>query len=354
MGKGYDDRMNCRWILPPLAAGFLFLGQALGGDPDLVATGQGVEIDRATLEQSAQADLDKLDLEQKRLVAEMKKRRYNILSEKLQELVGKRVLELEAETRGISAKELYEEATADVPPPTEQEIDQVYETNKSRFNQPKEQVIPRIETFLKQKKSREAFVAYVEKLAKKYDVQYHLEPLRFSVSTEGSPTRGPADAPVTIIEFSDFQCPYCAQAHGTIQKIVDKYGAKIRLVFRQFPLTNIHHNAQEAAEASLCAADQGKFWEMYDALFADQSKLAGPQLKETAKTLGLDEQAFDSCLDSHKFATEVTADVSDGVVAGVSGTPAFFINGRPLNGAVDYDTVAKIVDEELAATAGTH
>lgn len=346
--------MNFRRTLLPLAASLLLTSFAFGEEPEFVATGQGVKIDRATLEQSAQADLGKLDLEKKRLEAEMKKRRYKVLSDKLQELVGQRLLELEAEARQVTAEELYTEATANVPEPTEAEIDRIYEVNKARFKQPEETVRPTIVKYLKQKSSKEAFVAYVETLAEKYGVQYHLTPLRFDVSTQGAPSKGPEDAPVTIVEFSDFQCPFCSQAHGTLEQIVEKYGPKVRLVFRQFPLTNIHKNAQEAAEASLCAAEQGKFWEMHDAMFSDQSKLAPEDLKATAKTLGMDEEAFASCLDSHKYASEITADVDDGVTAGVSGTPAFFVNGRPLSGAVDFMTVAKVVDEELAETAGSH
>jgi protein-disulfide isomerase len=158
---------------------------------------------------------------------------------------------------------------------------------------------------------------------------------------------GHEDAPVTIIEFSDFQCPYCQRLAPTIDQVKSSYGDRVRVVFRHFPLP-MHKDAQTAAEASLCANEQGKFWDMHDVMFEEQKSLGVDQLKEKAARIGLDTEQFNSCLDGDNFATAVAADVKAGAAAGVTGTPAMFVNGRFLNGAVPYEQLAKVIDEELA------
>ena len=160
---------------------------------------------------------------------------------------------------------------------------------------------------------------------------------------------GPIDAPVTIVEFSDFQCPFCSRVIPTLKQIEESYGDKVRLVFRQFPLHRLHPQAQKAAEASLCADDQGKFWEMHDAMFADQRGLAVDSLKAKAAELELDTATFDECLDSGKYAERIETDLAEGAAVGVTGTPAMFINGRFLSGAVPYEQIAAVIDQELEA-----
>ena len=157
--------------------------------------------------------------------------------------------------------------------------------------------------------------------------------------------RGPADAVVTVVEFSDFQCPFCSRVLPTFEQVNKAYGDKIRFVFRQFPLESIHPQARKAAEASLCARDQGKFWEMHDAMFADQAGLAVDKLKEKAAKIGLDAAQFASCLDGGKAAAEVTADLGVGQAVGVSGTPSTYVNGRMIDGAVDFAAMSKLIDE---------
>ena len=161
------------------------------------------------------------------------------------------------------------------------------------------------------------------------------------------PSKGPANAPITIVEFSDFQCPFCSRVNPTLAQVREKYGDKVRIVFRQFPLS-FHQQAQKAAEASLCAGDQGKFWELHDAMFADQQALGVDQLKTKAAGLGVNAEQFNQCLDSGKHAATVQADLKDGSAAGVSGTPAMFINGRFLSGAQPLNEITKVIDDELA------
>ncbi len=132
-----------------------------------------------------------------------------------------------------------------------------------------------------------------------------------------------------------------------LHQVVDTYKDKVRLQYRQFPLNSIHPLAQKAAEASLCANEQGKFWEMHDAMFGDQQGLAVDKLKEKATALGLEADQFASCLDTGKMAAAVSTDLQAGSAAGVNGTPAIFVNGRMLSGAQPYEAIAKVIDEEL-------
>jgi protein-disulfide isomerase len=154
---------------------------------------------------------------------------------------------------------------------------------------------------------------------------------------------------VTIVEFSDFQCPYCKQVQGTLKDLLAKYNGRVKLAFRDFPMRAIHPRAQTAAEASRCAEEQGKFWEYHDALFADQSKLDATGLASTARSMGLDEKSFQSCLASGKFKAQIETDLQDGGKAGVAGTPGFFVNGIFLSGSQPQAEFEKIIDSELAS-----
>jgi protein-disulfide isomerase len=149
-----------------------------------------------------------------------------------------------------------------------------------------------------------------------------------------------------MIEFSDFQCPYCLRANPTVEQVLRTYGDRIHFVYRHYPLPG-HPNARPAAEASACAAEQGKFWPYHDRLFANPGKLGDADLKQTAVELGLNAAQFNSCVDTHKFRAQVDADLKAGEEAGVNGTPAFFINGRSVSGAQPFDVFKKVIDEEL-------
>lgn len=169
---------------------------------------------------------------------------------------------------------------------------------------------------------------------------------RAEVSADDDPVKGPNSAKVTIIEFSDFQCPFCGRAQATLNQIQDTYGDDVKFVFRDFPL-GFHENAQKSAEAAECAHEQGKFWEYHDLLFENQEALAVTDLKGYAAELDLDTKQFNECLDSGKYEEEVKSDMDDGIAAGVKGTPAFFINGRSIVGAQPFANFKKVIDEEL-------
>lgn len=177
-------------------------------------------------------------------------------------------------------------------------------------------------------------------------------PERLNVSADDDPSIGPADAPVTIIEFSDYQCPFCKRFRDqTLDQLLKTYEGKVRFVYRDFPLNGIHAAAQQAAEAAECADDQGQFWAMHDVIFNNQSALAkasGTDLfKVYAAKLKLDIEKFSACLDSGKYASEVQHDLEDGIAYGVTGTPAFFINGQLISGAVPLATLAEVIEKAL-------
>ena len=172
---------------------------------------------------------------------------------------------------------------------------------------------------------------------------------RVDVSTDGDPSIGPENAPVTVIEFSDYQCPYCQQWYQQVyQKLMASYPGKIRFVYRDNPLP-MHPQAEPAAEAAECAGDQSAYWKYHDALFSGQYSLGRDAYMQYALDLGLDTKAFAACLDNHTFQGEVEADASDAAKAGISSTPTFVVNGRLLVGALPFADFKKVIDEELAA-----
>lgn len=169
------------------------------------------------------------------------------------------------------------------------------------------------------------------------------------VVTSDDHVRGGENAKVTIVEYSDFECPFCEAAYPTIKQVMDTYGDDVRIVYRHFPLS-FHAQAQKSAEASECAADQGKFWEYHDMVFENQALISGgvTQFKKWAADLRLNTTRFNSCLDSGEKADEVTDDMNSGVALGVSGTPGFFINGISVVGAQPFSSFKQIIDQELA------
>lgn len=162
-----------------------------------------------------------------------------------------------------------------------------------------------------------------------------------------APVKGPKDAPITLMEFTDFQCPYCKGAVNTLHQIEAAYPGKIKIVARQNPLA-LHQRARPSAEAAFCAKEQGKFWEYREKLFANQSQLEEADFRRYAKELGLSEKKFDKCLTEHRHAAKIDADLAEGQRYGVRGTPHFFINGRPISGAQPYDNFKAVIDDELA------
>lgn len=167
--------------------------------------------------------------------------------------------------------------------------------------------------------------------------------------TDADHLRGSKDAPVVLVEFSDFQCPYCSRHHDTMKQIKDAYGDQVAWVWKQFPLTGLHPFAQKAAEASECASEQGKFWEYADKLMENQANLSTDLFGKLASELKLDTAKFNTCLSSDKYLAKVQADETEGTTKGVEGTPATFVNGELISGAIPFDSFKSVIDQALGA-----
>ncbi|MBT3984427.1 MAG: DsbA family protein [Bacteriovoracaceae bacterium] len=214
------------------------------------------------------------------------------------------------------------------------------------------QIKERIKGFLETEKKKKAVDKWLgEKTAKNPVEVYIAKPSRptFNVPVANDdPYKGGKNAKVVIVEFSDFQCPFCAKGADLTKQILKKYGDKVKFVYKNFPLP-FHTQAHGAAQAALCAKEQSvdSFWKFHDTMFADQTKLALPDLKNTAKTLGLKTEQFAKCLDSKKYSKAVDDSLSEGKKVGVRSTPTFYVNGKLINGAQPLETFSEIIDEEL-------
>ena len=266
----------------------------------------------------------------------------------IDDIVGDKLLAQESKARGITSAALMDqEIGTKIPTVTEAEVAAWYDANPSRVQGAKlDQVRAPIRSMLTQERTQIAYQTYVDQLKTKTPVRISLEPPRQKVAVAGSPSKGPTAAPVEVVEFSDFQCPFCLRAYPTVNQVLSTYGDRVHFVYRNYPLPN-HPDARPAAEAAQCAAEQGQFWPYYDRLFADQTKLSVDGLKQSAAALGLDAVRFNACVDTHKYKDRVENDIKEGNEAGVNGTPAFFINGRLLSGAQPFDAFKRVIDEEI-------
>lgn len=171
--------------------------------------------------------------------------------------------------------------------------------------------------------------------------------LRPIIESKDDPILGPAEAAVTIVEFSDFQCPFCRQSFPIIRELEKYYQGKIKVIYRDFPISQIHPDAMLAHLAANCAYEQGKFWAMHDKIFQNQERIKENDLKNYAAQIGLDRMAFNSCLSSNKYTQEINEDLQNGLTLGVSGTPTWFINGYKLEGVISLDTWKDLIEGVL-------
>jgi len=288
---------------------------------------------------------DNLDV----LEARYLQQRYTIVDRTLQTVLRDRLLSAEAKKQNKTVDELLAAEVGGSFEPSEIEINAWYQDNQSRVRgRTVDQLRGQIADLLRKERRAEANAKLDARLYKEQKVEVRLQPYRVELNNEGAPAMGPDDAPVTFVEFSDFQCPFCSQFHPTMKQLAQKYGSKLRVVYRQYPIPSLHPNAFKAAEASLCANEQGKFWELHDMMFQEQNQLTISDLKAKAARLSMDQKKFDSCLDSGKYTQRVQDDAKEGSKVGVSGTPALFVNGVEIDGgAVGFDVVSKAIDREL-------
>ncbi len=294
-----------------------------------------------------------LEVEAKPKLQEIQNQMYTARKEVLERMAVERIVKAEAAKKG-QTEEQYIQARVEALPvsqPSDADVKEFFDRLKAAGRIPPDTKLEQIKDQLVQamvnQQRRASVQKVIEELRTAANLQIDLPPPRVEVAATG-PARGPTDAKVTIVEFSDFQCPYCGAAYTTVEQLMQQYAGKVKLVFRQFPLP-IHPQAEKAAEASLCAQDQGKFWEFHDLLFKNQKKLDVSDLKTYAGSAGLDAAKFATCLDSGEKKKQVDQDLEAGQAAGVNGTPAFFINGVFLNGAMPIEEFKKVIDPELAS-----
>lgn len=283
---------------------------------------------------------------------ELEQQRYDILKAGVDGIIDKELVTQEAAARGISVAELMtQEVQNKAEAPPEGLVNQLYEANKEQIGQPFEEVKAQLEEYVQQAGVEARQGEFLQELRGKYKVAVHLEPPTVEVANGERPARGPANAPITIVAFSDYECPFCKRGEETLEQVIETYGDKVKVFHRDYPLS-FHANAHAAAQAAHCANDQSKFWEYHTKLF-EASDLTATGLASIAKDLALDEGKFSECLSSGKYKAAVDKEMADGNAAGVNGTPAFFINGRSLSGAQPFEAFKEIIDAELARIGQT-
>src|SRR5712691_693049 len=274
---------------------------------------------------------------------------YNLKRQKVEALVAEKLLAKEAARRGITVPMLLDaEVTSKVGLVTEQEIETFSQANKARLQGEEATLREQIRAHLQNQKLAAQRDAFVQSLRSQATVVVHLEPpppLRVQIAVDGAPFRGSSAAPVTIVEFTDFQCPFCKRVQTTLEQVQSRYGEKVTVVHRDFPIDTLHPQARKAHEAARCANEQGKFWAYHDVLYANAPKAKPEQLKAYAQDVGLDLPAFEHCLDSGKYQAAVQQDVEEGGRFGVTGTPVFFINGRLLSGAQPLESFTRVIED---------
>ena len=288
-------------------------------------------------------------------LSEERERLYQLQKQKLEEYVNAVLLTREAKKNGVSVDTLLDrEVHSKIMSITDDEIEVFYRSNKSRLgmdlNSPREQ----IRKYLLIKKIEAQKALYLKSLRSHARIETYLKapPLfRAQVPVAGAPFHGPKDAPVTIVKFEDYQCPFCKQVQPMLRELLSRYNGKIKLVHKDLPLDSLHPQARQAAEAARCADEQGQFWSYHDALYAHSPNADKQSLTRYAKEVGLDINAFGRCLDSGKFKAVVQRDLRDGALLGVTGTPTLFINGREISGNQPLEVFETILNEELGQTS---
>jgi protein-disulfide isomerase len=301
------------------------------------------ELDRELRDQ-----LLKLELDYKRSV-------HRARRQMLQNIVDSQLVQSEAARREVTPAELGRTLQEEAAAVSEEEIRALFEQLGDGVQGSYEENRAKLEAYLVNQRYEKGKVDFVERLRDQTQIEFRLSypslPVLEIPGDGTGPSRGPRDAPVTIVEFSDFQCVFCRQVQETLNRVLEAYPSQVRLVYRHFPLRN-HDLAGPAAEASVCAEEQGRFWAYHDALFAHQDELSEPKLLDLALQADLDTESFEACLAEGRYRERVAADFQAGREGGVRATPAFFVNGRPIFGVESLETFRELIDRELERSEG--
>src|SRR5262249_44602136 len=285
-------------------------------------------------------------------ILDIEEQRYQLKRRELDALIRHHLLAQEAARRGTSVPALLDtEVTSKVPLVTEKEVEDFYQANRTQLSGNEAEIRKNLRASFQEQKLTAQRERFFQSLRSQARIVDRLQPppvLRLHVSGSGTAIRGPADASVTLVEFSDFHCPFCKRVQPTLAELLKTYPDKVKLVYRDLPLDGLHPQARGAAEAARCAQDQGKFWEYHDVLFDQAPKASVEDLKRYARKVGLDAEKFDSCIFQSTHHDAVQRDIDEATRLGLMGTPAFFINGRFVNGAQPIEKFVQIIEEELA------
>jgi protein-disulfide isomerase len=277
----------------------------------------------------------------------LRNQEYEIESKALDKLIRQKLLESAARQQGVSPEALLlRQADSTVADPTDQEVLAYYLAQPDRNRQTFDQVKTQLRAALRRAKVLYARDAYLDHLRAQANVVVLLNPSRAAVNFDPARMKGNPAAPVVIVEFSDFQCPFCRQQEPILARVLAKYGAQVALSYRDFPVSGLHPLAWQAAEASRCGGEQGKYWQLFEMLMT--GGLDTPSLKRYAHDLKLDETQFDRCLTGDQYKAAIQSDRQDAENLGVAATPTFFINGISMVDAESEEALSKVIDQELA------
>ena len=271
---------------------------------------------------------------------------YNLEKKILDDYIENMLLKQEAQKQGLTVEQLLDKQVRSTLPkdPSEESLHVYYEgvDSKEPYAALREKILNRI----RQLRFDRAKAAYMQTLKAKSNVVVSLPPPRAEIALTNTPVLGDKNAPVLLIEYADYECPYCQQVAPALRKLENEYKGRVAFAFKDTPLP-MHPHAQKAAEAARCAGAQGKYWDFYHELFASK-KLDLPDLKSDAQKLKLDQTAFDKCLDSGSQAAAVKTQSDEASELGLQGTPSFFVNGRFMSGAASYEQLKDAIEQELA------
>jgi protein-disulfide isomerase len=334
---------------------FLKLCSGMGLTFAMVILGCGSSVAQTESGVVAQIGAEKItarDLEQEESAKLLQARNtyYQAQSKALEDLIEKKLIEQKAKSENLTVSQLIDrDIKSKVQDPTDDQMKVYYEGLGT--DQSYESVRDKILEKIRQVRADRIQSAYINKLRERTTVVVTLTPPTANVQLANANTLGSKTAPVMLVEFADYECPYCQKVAADIQKLQTDFGGKVAVTFKDFPLP-MHAHAEKAAEAVRCAGKQGKYWEMHDQVFHSK-QLDVDQLKTQARALELDGAQFDQCVDSGETAAAVQQDRQEGVQLGLSGTPSFFINGHFFSGALDYSALKQIIDQQLAQPAKT-
>ena len=311
------------------------------GGSDVIAYLAGEPINQETIDKLISGDLVKL-----------RQQEFDLREKALKQYVLETLLEAEADKRGTDLAGLMKsEVEEKAPQPSREQVAQYAEQYKTRDpllrGKEGEQMMMAAAQQVRQQLLANRRNDYVREVMNSADLKVLLDPPRVDVRAPSSePSIGPEDALVTLVEFSDYQCPYCKRTQPMVDKLLEEFGDEIRFVYRDFPLS-FHPEAEPAARAARCAGDQGKYWEYHAHLMNEDGSLQPDDLSRRAEAVGLDMAAYTACYDSGRHAAAVKAGFDDGQAVGVTGTPTFFVNGRMFVGGQPYEDMAAVIREEM-------